>query len=70
MDNTRFHKNKRIQKLLNRHDHRILQLPPYSLDLNTIEKKWAEAKFLCQGWVKDDKPKLFGNIDYIDFIKT
>ena len=43
---TRFHKNKRIQKLLNRHGHRILWLPPYSPDLNSIEKKWAQAKFL------------------------
>ena len=31
---TRFHKSKRIQKLLNRHGHRILWLPPYSPDLN------------------------------------
>ena len=34
MDNARFHKSKRIQKLLNRHGHRILWLPPYSPDLN------------------------------------
>lgn len=27
MDEARFHKNKRIQKLLNRHSHRILWLP-------------------------------------------
>jgi len=38
-DNARFHKHKRVQKLLNRHDHRILWLPPYSSDLNPIEKK-------------------------------
>ena len=49
MDNARFHKSKRIQKLLNRHGHRILWLPPYSPDLNPIEKKWAQAKFLRQG---------------------
>ena len=39
IDNARFHKNKRMQKLLNRHCHRILWLPPYSLDLNPIENK-------------------------------
>ena len=33
----RFHKH--IQKTLNRHGHRILWLPPYSPDLNLIEKK-------------------------------
>ncbi|MDN3503059.1 transposase [Psychrobacter sp. 5A.1] len=49
MNNAKFHKNKRIQKLLNRHDHRILWLPPYSPDLNPIEKKWAQVKFLRQG---------------------
>ncbi len=49
MDNAAFHTNRRIQKLLNRHGHRILWLPPYSPDLNPIEKKWAQVKFLRQG---------------------
>ncbi|MGP4717514.1 IS630 family transposase [Psychrobacter sp. T6-6] len=62
MDNARFHKNKRIQKLLNRHGHRILWLPPYSPDLNPIEKKWAQAKFLRQGWMQNDLSKLFYDI--------
>ncbi|MEK6218189.1 transposase [Psychrobacter sp.] len=39
MDNARFHKSRRNQKFLNRHGHRILWLPPYSFDLNPIEKK-------------------------------
>ena len=34
MDNAAFHKNKRVQKLFNRHGHRLLFLPPYSPDLN------------------------------------
>ena len=59
---TRFHKNKRIQKLLNRYGHRILWLPPYSPDLNPIEKKWAQAKFLRQGWMQNDLSKLFYDI--------
>ena len=54
----RFHKNKRIQKLLNRHGHRILWLPPYSPDLNPIEKKWAQVKFLRQGWMENNLPNL------------
>lgn len=49
MDSTRFHKNKRIRKLLNRHGRRILLLTSYSLDLNPIEKKWAQVKFIRQG---------------------
>ena len=67
---TRFHKSRRIQKLLNRHGHRILWLPPYSPDLNPIEKKWAQAKFLRQGWMENNLPKLFHDMGCIDFIKT
>ncbi|WP_227673071.1 MULTISPECIES: transposase [unclassified Psychrobacter] len=26
-------------------------LPPYSPDLNPIEKMWAQAKFLRLGWM-------------------
>ena len=57
---TRFHK--RVQRLLNRHGHRLLFLPPYSPDLNPIEKKWAQAKFLRQGWMENDLSKLFYDI--------
>ena len=68
--NARFHKNKRIQNLLNRHGHCILWLPPYSPDLNPIEKKWAEAKFLRQGRMENDLSKLFYDIcpNYNNFI--
>ena len=62
IDNARFYKNKRIQKLRNRHGRRVLWLPPYSLDLNPIEKKWAQAKFLRQSWMQNDLPKLFYDI--------
>ena len=59
MDNARFHKSRRIQKLLNRHGHRILWLPPYSPGLNPIEKKSAQVKFLRQGWMQNNLSKLF-----------
>ena len=62
MDNARFHKSKRIQKLLNRHGHRILWMPPYSPDLNPIEKKWAQVKFLRQGWMENNLSKLFYDV--------
>ena len=62
MDNAPFHKSRRIQKLLNRHGHRILWLPPYSPDLNPIEKKWAQVKFLRQGWMENDLSKLFYDV--------
>ena len=57
---TSFHKC--VQKLLNRHGHRLLFLPPYSPDLNPIEKKWAQVKFLRQGWMENDLSKLFYDI--------
>ena len=68
IDNAQFHKSKRIQKLLNRHGHHILCLPPCSNDLNPIEKKWAQAKFLRQGWMENNLPKLFHGMGCIDFI--
>ncbi|MGP5493779.1 transposase [Psychrobacter celer] len=58
----RLHKNKCIKKLLNRHGHRILWLPPYSSDLNPIEKKWAEVKTFRQGWGENNLNHLFSNV--------
>jgi transposase len=44
MDNASFHKGKEMQKMLEDSGHTLLYLPPYSPDLNPIEKKWAHAK--------------------------
>ena len=66
MDNASLHK--RVQRLLNRHGHRPLFLPPYSPGLNPIEKKWVQVKFLRQGWMENNLPKLFHDIGCIDFI--
>ena len=66
MDNASFHK--RVKRLLNRHGHRLLFLPPYSPNLNPIEKKWAQAKFLRQGWMENNLPKLFHNMGCTSFI--
>lgn len=38
--------------------------------INPIEKKWAQAKFLRQGWMDNNLPKLFHDMGFIDFIKT
>jgi transposase len=46
MDNASFHKGVEIQKILQDAGHTLLYLPPYSPDLNPIEKKWAQAKSL------------------------
>jgi transposase len=44
MDNASFHKGKDMEKAIKTAGHTLLYLPPYSPDLNPIEKKWAEAK--------------------------
>lgn len=46
MDNASFHKGKLMQQALESNGHTLEYLPPYSPDLNPIEKKWAEAKIL------------------------
>jgi hypothetical protein len=44
MDNASFHKRQDIQEAIAQAGHILEYLPPYSPDLNPIEKKWAQAK--------------------------
>jgi transposase len=44
MDNASFHKGQDMVNALENGGHTLLYLPPYSPDLNPIEKKWAHAK--------------------------
>ena len=44
MDNTSSHKRADMIRAIKRAGQRLLFLPPYSPDLNPIEKKWAQAK--------------------------
>ena len=44
MDNASFHKRADIQELIKNAGHKLLYLPPYSPELNPIEKKWAHIK--------------------------
>ncbi|WP_201528151.1 hypothetical protein [Psychrobacter frigidicola] len=41
---------------------------PTAHDLNPIEKKWAKAKFLRQGWMEINLKKLFHDMGCISFI--
>jgi transposase len=52
MDNAAFHK--KAETFLQEDGHTVLFLPPYSPDLNPIEKKWAQAKAI--------KRRIGGNI--------
>jgi len=44
MDNASFHKSKVMQEKIMKAGHILEYLPPYSPDLNPIEKKWAQIK--------------------------
>jgi transposase len=44
MDNAAFHKDRRTQELIEGAGCTLLFLPPYSPDLNPIEKFWANLK--------------------------
>jgi transposase len=44
MDNASFHKREDIKNVIKKAGHILLFQPPYSPDLNPIEKKWAQAK--------------------------
>lgn len=44
LDNATFHKKSVLSDLAKRYDCEVLFLPPYSPDLNPIEKKWAWLK--------------------------
>lgn len=44
MDNASFHKSALMKKAIGDARHTLLYLPPYSPDLNPIEKKWSQAK--------------------------
>ena len=58
MDNATFHKGTVMQKALEQAGHTLLYLPPYSPDLNPIEKKWAQAKAVRRKY-NCDIPTLF-----------
>ena len=44
MDNATFHKSEETRRLINDAGCQLLFLPPYSPDLNPIEKSWANLK--------------------------
>jgi hypothetical protein len=44
MDNASFHRKNKLQKLAEKYGMQLVFLPPYSPDLNPIEKLWANMK--------------------------
>ena len=58
LDNATFHKKSVLPDLAQKKNCRVLFLPPYSPDLNPIEKKWA--------WLKKRLRKIFPQFDSFD----
>jgi len=50
MDNASFHKSQRTRELIESVGCKVIFLPPYSPDLNPIEKFWANMK----RWIKNN----------------
>jgi len=44
MDNASFHQSQKTKELIESMDCKVILLPPYSIDLNSIEKFWANMK--------------------------
>lgn len=49
MDNLSSHKSVRVRQLIEKAGATLLYLPPYSPDLNPIEKMWSKIKALLRG---------------------
>lgn len=62
MDNATFHKRQAIITLLEQHGHSVLWLPPYSPDLNPIEKTWAHIKARRRKLRLNDVAELFWGV--------
>lgn len=44
LDNARIHHSKKLEELFNKYGQKLMFLPPYSPDLNKIEKYWGSLK--------------------------
>ena len=50
MDNMRSHHVKAVREILESKGMKVLYLPPYSPDLNPIEKMWSKMKAILRKW--------------------
>ena len=53
MDNAAFHKSEKTKQLIESVGCKLIFLPPYSPDLNPIEKFWANMKRWIRGKIED-----------------
>ena len=64
MDNAAFHKSKTTSELIEKAGHTLLYLPPYSPDLNPIEKKWSHIKTKVKN-IKDNFKEFYDCLDFV-----
>ena len=63
MDNASFHKSPKIKELIESAKCRLIYLPPYSPDLNPIEKFWA----ILKRWINQHLPFMHDTHKAISF---
>lgn len=59
LDNASIHKVESVKKVVLESGHQMIYLPPYSPELNPIEKKWNQIKQLLKGYYDN-------TVDFID----
>lgn len=52
LDNASFHKSAKTKELIESAGCKLLYLPPYSPELNPIEKTWANIKFKIKSFLR------------------
>ncbi|MBD0392205.1 IS630 family transposase [Wolbachia endosymbiont of Pentalonia nigronervosa] len=65
LDNASFHKSVKIRKLIGNVGCKVLFLPPYSPDLNPIEKFWFAIKHAIRKILPIFSPNINAAIDFI-----
>nr|WP_255453476.1 transposase [Wolbachia endosymbiont of Atemnus politus] len=65
LDNASFHKSERTKKLIESAECKVLFLPPYSPDLNPIEKFWFPIKHAVRKALPTFWPDINSAIDFI-----
>ena len=63
LDNASIHKSEKTKDLISSYNCKLIFLPPYSPDLNPIEKVWAQLKAIIRKSIKSFKSLS----DAIDF---
>lgn len=67
MDNASFHKRSDMREAIEEGKHILEYLPPYSPDLNPIEKKWSQAKAVRRR-ERCSVRETFKHLEYYDSI--